>query len=191
MAELYDLLKVGYSNDKQKQKDWATQNGYTFDSDLSNKKHQFYINNDSGHLIHTINGTQNNDLASSIRDWNTNLQIALGRGEKTSRFREEKNALEKAKKRHNPKETTIVSHSQGSFHATRIGDKDDKIITYNGAFTSPKVKSNNKNYRTFFDPISLLSIGTKYTKTIPLDSNFRGFVDSHGIKHLKESGIKI
>lgn len=190
MADLYDLLKVGYSNDKKKQQEWGQQNGYTLDTDLSNKKHQFYTNND-GHLIHTINGTQNNNLASIIRDWNTNLQIALGRGEKTDRFKQEKNALEKAKKRHNPKETTIVSHSQGAFHATRIGDKDDKIITYNGAFTNPVVKKNNQNIRTFFDPVSLLSIGTKNTKTIPLNSNFRGFVDSHGIKHLKDSNIKI
>jgi hypothetical protein len=188
--EIYDLLKVGYSNDKQKQKDFAEKHGYTFDTELSNKKHQFY-NNNEGHLIHTINGTQNNDLASSIRDWNTNLQIALGRGEKTSRFKEEKNALEKAKKKHNPKQTTIVSHSQGSFHATRIGDKDDKIITYNGAFTNPKVKKNNQNYRTFTDPVSILSLGTKNTKTIPQQSGFRGFINSHGIKHLKESGIKI
>ncbi len=96
MAELYDLLKVGYSNDKQKQQDWASKHGYTFDNELSNKKHQFYINNDSGHLIHTINGTQNNDLASSIRDWNTNLQIALGRGEKTNRFKEKKKCFGKS-----------------------------------------------------------------------------------------------
>jgi hypothetical protein len=184
MTELYDLLTVGYSNDKQKQKEFAEKHGYTFDSDLSNKKHQFYINNDTGNLIHSINGTQN------IQDWGTNLMIGLGMGEKTKRYKEEKNALEKAKKRHNPKQTTIVSHSQGSYYATRIGDKDDKIITYNGAFTSPKVKKNNQNYRTFFDPISLLSIGTKHTQTVPLES-FRGFVDSHKLKHLKESGIKI
>jgi hypothetical protein len=183
MAELYDLLRVGYSNDKKKQQDWATQNGYTFDNELSNKKHQFYNNND-GHLIHSINGTQN------IQDWGTNLMIGLGMGEKTKRFKEERNALEKAKKKHNPKTTTIVSHSQGSFHATRIGDKDDKIITYNGAFTSPKVKKNNQNYRTFTDPVSILSLGTKNTKTIPLES-FKGLVDSHKLKHLKNTNIKI
>jgi glutaredoxin len=188
--ELYDLLKAGYSNDKTKQKDLAEKNGYNLDTELSNKKHQFYINDDK-HLIHTINGTQNRDLGQAIQDWNTNLQIALGRGEKTKRFKEEKNALEKAKKKHNPTETTIVGHSQSAFHATRIGDKDDKVVTYNGAFTTPVVKSNNKNIRTFFDPVSLMSLGTKNTKTIPLESGFRGVVDAHGLKHLKGSGIKI
>jgi hypothetical protein len=199
MPAVKDILNVGYTNDKRKQKEFAKKHGYHLDEELSNHNHQVYHNPQTNELIHNTNGTQNN-LKSFLTDWHTNLQIGLGRGKNTDRYKEEKGNLEKAKKKYNPSKTTITGHSQGGFHASNIGDKDDKIVTYNKAsipFTPSN--SNEKHYRTKGDVVSIGAIGQKHTEVIPekeksksifpfnsLYNLGKNVLNSHDIKHLDE-----
>jgi S-formylglutathione hydrolase FrmB len=197
----HDILKTGYTNDKKKQGDLAKKHGYVLDQELSNKNHQVYHNKDTNHLIHNTNGTQNNSLTSILNDWTTNAMIGVGQGKNTSRFKEEKGNLEKAKKKYNPDKTTTTGHSQGGYHASNIADKNDEVITYNKA-SIPFVPSNSneKHYRTNKDLVSMGDFGKTHTHVIgetepkkpswSLQSGILGNLSNYGKNILNSHDIK-
>lgn len=226
MTDLYELLKTGYSNDLEKQQDFANKNGYILKKDFTNNNHQVYYHPEKKQLLYNINGTQNSNINKIIDDWNTNLQIGLGNGEKTARFKQEKGNLEKAKKAIKDEygddfDTNITGHSQARFHASRIGDKNDKVVTYNGANPiGGKIKANETHYRVLTDPVSITTTGQKNNKGVsltgfnpinylPLSIPFTGAspfaplvgnsligsaklgLDSHNLEHLKNKKIKV
>lgn len=176
MTDLYELLKTGYTNDIGKQRGFAEANGLVLLNQTNN--HQAYYNPDKKKLIYNVNGTQNTSLPKILEDWNTNVQIGLGRGEKTARVQDEKGKLERSKRQVKDQygvdefETVITGHSQGRKVASAIGGRNDKVITFNGA--SPplgKLNPNETHYRVGLDPVSAPLIGNK-NKTVP----FSGFM---------------
>jgi hypothetical protein len=162
--DLRSVIKVGNSNNKKKQNDYAQKNGFVLDNELSNDKHQVYYNKKDNKLLYNINGTQNNSLANIKRDWTTNAMILFGQGKKTDRYKEEKGNLEASKRKFNNPDTTITGYSQGGFHANLIKKPEDNLITYNTATVGGTQKGTN--YRTINDPISALNIFDKNTKNI-------------------------
>lgn len=186
---LWDVLRVGYSNDKEQQKNTLEKTGYIRDNDLSNENHQVYYNKEKKDLLYNINGTQNN-LAHFLQDWKTNLQIGLGYGTKTQRYNEEKDNLQKAKNRYDENTTTITGSSQGGYMASHIADKNDKVFTYNKASIGEPVGNNETHYRSGLDIVSLPNAFSKHTKNINFNP-FQSILQNHSIDNLKDKNILI
>jgi hypothetical protein len=203
-TNLYDVLKASYG-DKDSVKNIENQ-GYKRDDELSNEKHQVYWNNDKKHLINSIRGT------ATLGDWGTNAYIALGKGEQTSRYKEEKSNLERAKEKYKDRaKTTVVGHSQSSYHASHAAGDNDEILTYNKAyFPGDKIQHNETHYRIVDDPVSIFAIGNRNTKNYLKvhDTNPWHFLnkvknklffgngiaeslDAHQLKHLRNKNIVI
>jgi hypothetical protein len=193
---LYDVLSTGYTNDAEHQRSTLGKFQYQRDDELSNNDHQVYFNKEKNHLLYNGNGSQPN-----VRDWTNNLKIGLGYGHQTDRFKEEKNNLEKAKKKYNPANTTISGHSQFGWHAQELGAPNDKILTYNKAGFGNK-KPNEKAYRTTLDPVSSLSTGTRgigwgisgQTPSIvklPYVSTIKTVIGAHDLSHIKNRKIYV
>ena len=158
---LSDLIGLGYT-DQAKQEKSLLEKGYKKDAELSNAKRQVFYNPTTEKLVENINGTQ---------DWSdvlTDLNLGIGRLEQTDRYKDEKNTIEKAKKRYHPKQVAITGSSLGGALAHRISDKNDKVVTLNMP-TMPfeSVKGNTDHYRVPGDIISLFNVNATHTKTIP------------------------
>jgi hypothetical protein len=121
--------------------------------------------------LYNVNGTKN------LRDWKNNLKIAVGLP--TEREKVERNYLERAKKKHKPKDTTITGHSQLGYYASKISQPTDKVITYNKASLGDTIKKNETHYRTALDPVSILTVGNKHSKVInqPVFSKNMSFIN--------------
>ena len=119
--------------------------------------------------------------------------LGIGKLKNTSRYKEAKSTIDKAKNKYNPMKTVVAGHSLGSSIANYIGSKDDQIIGLNGVYTiGQKTRSNTTNYRTGGDLVSLLGVGQKHVKTI---NNSIPFLSSpwtsHNIDAIKSSKINI
>ena len=119
--------------------------------------------------------------------------LGIGKLKNTSRYKEAKSTIDKAKNKYNPMKTVVAGHSLGSSIANYIGSKDDQIIGLNGGYTiGQKTRSNTTNYRTGGDLVSLLGVGQKHVKTI---NNSIPFLSSpwtsHNIDAIKSSKINI
>jgi len=188
----HKVLKNSYDN-RNNQKNAFKNDGFVYDSDLSNYEHQVYYNPKEKKMLYSVKGT--NPL--SLKDLGTDLYLASGHLKDTSRFREEKNNLEKAKKRYNPTNTTIAGHSLGASLSQYIADKNDKVFTLDkGATFGQKTRSNETAFRTQGDLVSALNANSKRMTTlknpnwktgiIPLDAYL-----SHDVNNIKGSKIFI
>jgi hypothetical protein len=158
---LYDTLKNSYDiRDNQKSK--FKNQGYVYDSDLSNHNEQVYYNPQSKKLLFTIAGTHN------LSDVGTDIYGVLGGNLKsTNRYKEAQSILNKAKQRYNPNETTISAHSLGGSIAQYIAGKDDKVLTLDkGATFFQKSRPNEQSFRTSGDVVSLLNANSKNMTTL-------------------------
>lgn len=187
---LHKVLKNSYDT-KNKQKNAFKNDGFVYDSDLSNHEHQVYYNPKEKKMLYSVKGTN----LFSPKDIGTDIYLASGHLKDTSRFIEEKNNLEKAKKRYNPTNTTIAGHSLGATLSQYIAGKNDKVFTLDkGATIGQKTRSNETAYRTQGDAVSALNVNSKrmttlknpYWKTgiIPLDAYF-----SHDVDNIKGKNI--
>jgi hypothetical protein len=196
---LYDVLKTGYSNDKNKQAKFGEKHGYVLDKNLTTNSHQVYYNPTENKLLYNGNGTKNN-LQNFFKDWKTNAYIAVGQGKNAPRYQQEKNALEKARKKYNPAETIITGHSQFGFIAPRIASQKhgDKVITYNKASVGGKVYDNEKHYRIDKDIISTPTLmdgrNTKTYSTKPItffQNPLQRLLESHNLSSIKDKNISV
>lgn len=129
--------------------------GYEEDKKLSGKRTQVYYNDKDKKQIIVHRGTQ------GIQDIFTDVNLALGRLTKTARYKHSKKIAEEARKSRPDYQTTQLGHSLGGALARRVAKKNDKLVTYNTAVELQdlfKKQSNNQsNYRTAFDPVSILA----------------------------------
>ena len=111
----------------------------------------------------------------------------------TSRYKEVKSTIDKAKNKYNPMKTVVAGHSLGSSVANYIGSKDDHLIGLNGGYTiGQKTRANSTIYRTGGDLVSLLGAGQKHVKTINNSILFLSSPwSSHNIDSIKSSKINI
>lgn len=160
MASLSSIVNGGYRNHTDQEQHLQSK-GYKKDHELSNKNTQIFYNQDSKHLIKNTNGTQR------LSDWSTNLANAAGLGKHTQRYEDEKNSLEKAKKKHNPESTTLTGSSLGGYLNHITAQKGDKVVSVNRpSIPFSKIPSNETHYRIKGDPISIFSANAKRTKTL-------------------------
>jgi len=188
----HKVLKNSYST-RDQQKGAFKNDGFVYDSDLSNHEHQVYYNPKEKKMLYSIKGT--NPL--SLKDLGTDLYLATGHLKDTNRFKEEKANLEKAKKRYKPVNTTVAGHSMGATLSQYVAGKNDKVFTLDkGATFGQKTRSNETAFRTQGDAVSLLNAGSKRMTTLknpnwrtgitPLDAYI-----SHDVDNIKDSKIFI
>jgi len=189
---LHKALKNSYST-RDQQKGAFKNEGFVYDSDLSNHEHQVYYNPKEKKMLYSIKGTN----PFSLKDLGTDLYLAVGKLKDTNRFKEEKSNLEKAKKRYHPSNTVISGHSLGGTLSQYVGGKDDKIFTLDkGATFGQKTRSNEHAFRTSGDLVSALNANSTRMTTlknpnfrtgiIPLDALF-----SHNVDNIKGKNIYV
>ena len=190
--KLYNALNNTYASKKKQKKAFVNQ-GYVYDSDLSNHEHQVYFNPNDKKLLYTIKGTN----MFSPKDIGTDLYLAVGKLKDTNRFKQEKSTLEKARKKYNPSNTTVSGHSLGSSLSSYIAGKNDKVIGLDkGATFGQKMRSNETSYRTSGDAVSLLNANSKRMITLK-NPNFKtGFLpldilNAHNVSNIKDKNIFI
>jgi hypothetical protein len=204
MLNFHSVLKNSYAS-RDKQKGAFKNEGYVFDSDLSNKNNSVYFNPKQNKLLMSVKGTN----PFSLKDIGTDIYLATGHLKDTDRYKESKNILEKAKKRYNPKESTLASHSLGGSISQYIAGKDDKVYTLDkGATIGQKSRSNEKAYRSQGDLVSLMNANSKNMTTLKrpkgigfnrtvgiLAGGIGGLIgnalDAHDVNNIKQSNILI
>ena len=87
MVSLHNVLKNSY-----KSKPTGNMNGYELDKSLSNHNQQVYYNPNEKKLLMSVVGTHN------LRDIGTDFMLGIGKLKNTSRYKEAKTIIDKAKK---------------------------------------------------------------------------------------------
>jgi hypothetical protein len=156
-VNLHTALKASYG-DKNAHRNLESQ-GYQLDRELSNDNQQFYYNKKKGKLINTIAGTHN------LKDVGTDIWLAGGKLQNTSRFKEAERRLDSAKAKYKPSKTVIASHSLGGSIGQALSSKADNTVTLDSGYTLGQ-KTRGQSYRTQGDAVSLLGSNAKHQNTI-------------------------
>lgn len=173
-TSLHSVISNSYAK-KSKQAKGLEKDGYVYDHELSNHNQQVYYNPEKKKLITSVAGTHN------WSDVGTDIYLAAGKLKKTNRYKEAHSTLRKAKAKYNPSESSVVGHSLGGAIASRIGQKEDKIITYNkGATIGEKKRKNETHIHTTGDIVSTFAPKDKVI-------NYKGFnpLSAHNTDRLK------
>ena len=179
----HDVLKNSYLS-KDKQKDAFKNNGYEYDSELSNDNQQVYYNGNKKKLLYSIAGTHN------LSDVGTDAYMAFGNLKGTNRYIEAESNLKKAKDKYKPNETSIAGHSIGGNIGQYIAGKDDKVFSYDKASTiGTPTRDNETSYRTSGDLVSVLSSQNKNTTTFSNPNYFSNFWNAHDVDNIKNKNI--
>jgi len=184
--KLHKALEIGYLRNEAKQKKRLKRFGYVLQPELTTREHVVAFNPTNKKLLYISNGTDFSNLADVKHD----VLGAVGAQRGSGREKEERNALLKAKKDLNPKETVLVSHSLGSQFTNYIADANDKVIQYNPYYTAGAAKSrpNVQNIRTRGDLVSMFA-PAENTKTLNVGS--LGPVRAHGISEIRDVPIYV
>ncbi len=189
-VNLYDALKSSYGNKQSQEK--LRNAGYNFDSMLSNHNQQVWYNPNTKKMLFNVAGTHN------LKDWGTDLYLALGKLKDTNRYKEARNILNQAKQKYGSDiKTDITGHSLGGAVSQYIAGKDDKVYTLDkGATIGQKTRSNENAYRTSGDIVSALNANSTRMKTLNNYNKSTGFIPmdilkAHNVENIKNDGIFI
>jgi hypothetical protein len=183
--KLYNALEIGYLRNEAKQKKRLKRFGYKLVPDLTNREHTVAFNPVNQKLLYISNGTD----FSNLRDVKHDVMGAVGAQRSSSREKEERNALLKAKQELKPKEVVLVSHSLGSQYTNYIAGSGDKVIQYNPYYTAgAKSRGNVENYRTRGDLVSMFSPAEN---TTTLNVGGLAPVQAHGISQIRDAPIYV
>lgn len=192
MVQLYDALKSSYGDKKSRSK--LEKEGYQMDNGLSNHNQQVWYNPNDKRMMVNVAGTHN------LKDWGTDLYLALGHLKDTSRYKQAKNTLELAKQKYKPEQTIVSGHSLGSSIGSYIADKNDMFYGLDGGYTiGQKTRSyggNHNQYRTSGDVVSLLGANAKHMTTLNNPNSSTGIIPidalkAHNVENIKNSNITI
>jgi hypothetical protein len=187
---LHDVLNNSYAS-RDKQKGAFKNQGYVFDSDLSDINQQIYYNPKEKKLLYSVKGT--NPL--SLKDLGTDAYLAMGKLKETNRYKEAEKKLQLAKTRYSPKDVVVAGHSLGGSISQYIAGKNDKVYTLNkGATIGQKTRSNENAFRTKGDAVSLLNSNSTRMQTLknpniitkirPVDALL-----AHNVSNIKKENI--
>jgi len=130
--------------------------GFFIDEKLSGKRVSVLTNEDHSKNYVVHRGT------ASVKDWFTDLQMALGY-EGGNRFRHSAKIQRKAEKKYGKENIVTVGHSLGGRLAEKFGRDTSKVVTFNKAVTPRSIvesyispKENQLDLRTKNDPVSVL-----------------------------------
>jgi hypothetical protein len=187
---LHDVLNNSYAS-RDKQKGAFKNQGYVFDSDLSDINQQVYYNPREKKLLYSVKGTN----PFSLKDLGTDAYLAMGKLKDTNRYKEAEKKLQLAKTRYSPKDVVVAGHSLGGSISQYIAGKNDKVYTLNkGATIGQKTRSNENAFRTKGDAVSLLNANSTRMQTLknpniitkirPVDALL-----AHNVSNIKKNNI--
>lgn len=154
--------------------------GFQKDNSLSSRHQQVYYHPDQRKLLFSVRGTDPKELG----DLKTDFLLGLGQLKSTSRFKEAKNTLNKAKEKYKGAEVTSVGHSLGASIVSQLNGAD-KVVTYNKPKTiGYKNRKNETSIRTKTDVLSFFGQNDKGTKSIKAPLNP---LVAHSTKPLSDS----
>jgi hypothetical protein len=152
MVKLYDIISGKHSK--------LNKQGFIIDKDLSNHNQQTWYNPKEKKLIYNVSGTHN------IKDWGVNAYLLGGKLKQTKRYQQAHQGLRQAKEKYSVP-ALVTGSSLGGSIASSIGQKDDRIVTFNkGSTFGQKTRDNEVSVRIRDDPVSLLNSFNKNTKTL-------------------------
>jgi hypothetical protein len=186
----HDVLNNSYAS-RDKQKGAFKNQGYVFDSDLSDINQQVYYNPRDKKLLYSVKGTN----PFSLKDLGTDAYLAMGKLKDTNRYKEAEKKLQLAKTRYSPKDVVVAGHSLGGSIRQYIAGKNDKVYTLNkGATIGQKTRSNENAFRTKGDAVSLLNANSTRMQTLknpniitkirPVDALL-----AHNVSNIKKNNI--
>jgi len=169
---LEEALNVSYSPLEKAQKRLQPY-GYTLDTGLSTQQNKVFVQPQSKKLVFTTAGTN----PFSPRDIATDAYLAfLGKAglQQTSRYKESKAVLEKAREKYPNYQRTLAGHSLGKTIVGNLANPNEKVKgfgTGSGVFS----QGGGESYRTFYDPFSYTSKDTLIPAYVPKKKgNLRG-----------------
>jgi hypothetical protein len=152
MVQLYDIIS---SNNNKLNKQ-----GFIIDKDLSSRNQQVFYNPKEKKLIYNVSGTHN------LKDWGVNAYLLAGKLKNTKRYMDAHQGLRQAKEKYKVP-ALVTGSSLGGAIASGIGQKEDRIVSYNkGSTFGEKIRDNEVSVRIRDDPVSLLNSFNKNTKTL-------------------------
>jgi hypothetical protein len=153
MVQLHDIISGKHSK--------LNKQGFIIDKSLSSRNQQVFYNPKEKKLIYNVSGSH------SLHDWLvTNPYLAVGKLKQTRRYQQAHQGLRQAKEKYKIP-ALVTGSSLGGAVASGIGQKEDRIVTYNkGATFGQKTRDIETSYRIRDDPVSVLSSFDKNTKTL-------------------------
>jgi len=188
---LYTTLKSSYGDRKAlRELELA---GYKQDKELSSHNQQVWYNAADNKLLYNVAGTHN------LSDWGTDVYLAAGKLKSTSRYKEAKKTLEKAREKYKNAQTTLTGHSLGGSIVGYLASKsrNDKVFTLDkGATIGQKVRKGEQAFRTSGDLVSLLNKNAKHTQTLKNPNVRTGIVpfdvlQAHHVENIQNEKIFI
>ena len=138
-------------------------------------------------MLVNVAGTHN------LKDVATDVNLAFDNLKNTSRYKEAKKVLEKAKKKYDNPDTTVTGHSLGGSIGAGITSKKDKFLGFDSGYTLGQqtrgYDGKHQHYRTAGDLVSILGSGAKDMQTLKAPK--KGVSDNSGYNsHLHYDNIK-
>ena len=161
--KLHKVLKLSYDNNEQHQQKMK-KNGYAYDSMLSSKNEKVYYNPNQNKLLVSVAGTDK----FSPRDIITDVYLAAGKLQDTSRYQQAHKTIRDAKKKYNVDHAILAGHSLGGSIVSYAGSKGDTIYSLDkNATIGTKIRgSREKAYRSAGDAVSALAANATHMKTL-------------------------
>lgn len=182
---LHEVIKLSYSNKEEQQKG-LKHYGYNYDSRFSNDNHQMYYNPNEQKMIFSVTGTH------KPSDWITNAYLGVGKLKDTTRYQESDKALKEAKQHYNPKNVSIIGHSQAGSTASYIAQPNDNVYTLDkGVTIGQGYRNNEKAYRTKNDIVSVLGAFNNNMTTLTNKNLFKDPLNAHNVNNIKDEEIFI
>ena len=148
--DLSGLLKETYRKGKGANEDYGD---YKIDKELSTGRAKVYYNPTTGKTVVAHRGSAN------LQDWKENFNYAVGIERKGKAYKKSKAVQDAAEKKYGTQNLETIGHSKGALHAERLGQKG-LVSTLNKPVnirdTGKAVKSNQHDYKSSRDPVSLL-----------------------------------
>jgi hypothetical protein len=147
--------------------------GYKLDTALSTRQNKVFVQPESKKLVFTVAGT--NPL--SPRDIATDAYLAfLGKAglQSTSRYKESKAVLEKAREKYPNYKRTLSGHSHGKTIVSNLANPNEQVKGF-GSGSGLFPQGGGESYRTAYDPFSYTSKDTLIPAYVPKKKgNLRG-----------------
>lgn len=176
--DLQNLLANSYNEEL------SDHNDFIVDKELSGRRVQVYHNPQTGQAVTVHRGTQ------GLKDWGTDLQLALGM-KNNKRFKHAEKIQQKANEKYGEQNMTTTGHSLGAYLAEHTGGNSKETITYNkpttplDIFNKKKFNKNQFDIRTSKDAVSFLKPFRKNRNDITLKSKSNNLLKEHHTSQLK------
>lgn len=186
--KLHDAVSTAYKPIRDQQ-EFYKKKGYVLDRDLSNDNQQVLYNPNEKKLLYNVAGTHN------LKDWGTDLYLAMGKLKDTNRYKEADKRLQQAKQKYNVSNATVTGHSLGSSIGQYISKPTDKFYGLDAGYTiGQKTRSyggNQQHFRTSGDLVSAMGSGARNMKTLSNNNILKDPLTAHNVDNIKNEKIYV